>query len=274
MRVSQFDWFSPTNDPVFAITHYNAPDWLVLNLKQIARLHPESTVLIFDNYSTSQKELEAWNRAYDANPKTIFFSNHRDYSNRWMCHVLPLQWLINDAAHKRIDKLVILDQDCIITRRVDDLAETLDNGILIVGARDSVQKSQSFGSERMTFRDWPDCVHASFMMLKPRVIVEKFGRKALMDGFAFEPYHGLSKRAKGKILFLESEMHPTIPMLTRYHLEGETYAWHSWYSSRVAGMKRTEMLNYLKVGWIEDSVKQSYEFLSNLSNQQLQSCRA
>jgi hypothetical protein len=59
-------------------------------------------------------------------------------------------------------------------------------------------------------------------------------------------------------------MHAEIPLLTRYMYRGKTYAWHSWYSSRIVGMKDTDVLDGLPVSWLKDSLKKAYAFMELL----------
>jgi len=107
-------------------------------------------------------------------------------------------------------------------------------------------------------------VHGSFMMMQPVVIHGLFGDQSLIDGKAFEPYQGIARKAPGKTLFLEMQRHPEIPLLTRYTYRGKTYAWHSGYSSRIVGLKDTNVLDGLPVSWLKDSLKKAYAFMELL----------
>jgi hypothetical protein len=102
------------------------------------------------------------------------------------------------------------------------------------------------------------------MIMQPVVIHGLFGDQSLIDGRSFEPYHGIARKTAGKTLFLETQMHAEIPLLTRYMYRGKTYAWHSWYSSRIVGMKDTDVLNGLPVSWLKDSLEKAYAFMGLL----------
>jgi len=250
---------------VFCIVHWNAPHFLLLNVKQLELLHPESKVYVFDNASSEANLQAALNGLKDRENVTLF-SSKRDYSNTWACHIMGLQFLLNYAAQKADSVVTFLDQDCILANRVDDLAEHLDGKeTLLVGVRDYVEVPHDYGPLRKgTLRNFPDVVHGSFMMMQPLVIRNLFGSQSFLDGRSFEPYHGIARKTAGKILFLETQMHAEIPLLTRYVHSGKTYAWHSWYSSRTFGMKDTEVLNGLPVSWLKESLRNAYAFMEQL----------
>lgn len=263
MNVAGPSDFSHSKKLAFAIVHYNAPEFALLNIKQISKLHPEAPIMVFDNNSAIQNRTKLVNGAGE---NVAFYLNRRDYSNKWCCHVLPLQYLLNDAAAKGVENLVFLDQDCILTQRVDALLKRFSEDILLIGARDYVVKSKPFGRlDHPAMRIWPSYVHASLMLLQPKVIYEKFGKTSLMGKNVFEAYHGISQKCRGKILFLETEMSRENPPLTRYFLGEETFAFHAWYS-RISTMNPNETINYLSTDWIKQSVNKSYEFMRNLAD--------
>jgi len=249
----------------FCIVHWNAPHFLLLNVKRLELLHPESKIYVFDNAS-SEANLETVLSGLKQYENVALFSSKRDYSNTWACHIIGLQFLLNYAARKPDSIVIFLDQDCILVSRIDDLTDKLDGKeTLLIGARDHVEIPKDYGPlKKGTLRNFPDVVHGSFMMMQPVVIHGLFGDKSLINGRSFEPYHGIARKLAGKILFLETQMHADIPLLTRYMYGGKTYAWHSWYSSRIVGMKDTDILNGLPVSWLKDSLKKAHAFMELL----------
>jgi len=233
----------------FCIVHWNAPRFLLLNVKRLELLHPESKIYVFDNAS-SEANLKAALSGLKGYENITLFSNKRDYSHTWACHIMGLQFLLNYAAQRSDSIAVFLDQDCILVNRVDDLIDKLDGKeTLLIGVRAYVGA---------------DVIHASFMMMQPVVIHGLFGDQSLMNGRAFEPYQGIARKLAGKTLFLEMQKHPEIPLLTRYMYKGKTYAWHSGYSSRIVGMKDTDILDGFPVSWLKDSLKKAYAFMELL----------
>jgi len=231
----------------FCIVHWNAPHFLLLNVKRLELLHPESKIYVFDNAS-SEANLKVALSGLKGYENVTLFSSKRDYSHTWACHIMGLQFLLNYAAQKSDSIAVFLDQDCILVNPVDDLVDKLDGKeTLLIGVR-----YRAVG------------VHGSFMIMQPVVIHGLFGDQSLIDGRSFEPYQGIARKATGKTLFLEMQKHPEIPLLTRYTYRGKTYAWHSWYSSRVFGMKDTDVLDGLPVSWFKDSLKKAYAFMELL----------
>lgn len=253
---------------VFGIVHWNAPNFLLLNVRRLEFLHPESKIYIFDNAS-SESNLEIAISELKGNPNVTLFSSKRDYSNTWACHIMGLQFLLNYAAKESDSMVTFLDQDCILANRVDDLAQLLnDKETLLVGVRDYVEIPHDYGPlKKGTLRNFPNAVHGSFMMMQPLLIHNLFGGRSFIDGRSFEPYHGIAHKTAGKTLLLETQMHVEIPLLTRYLYNGKTYAWHSWYSSRIFGMKDTELLNGLSVFWLKESLRKAYTFMEHLQVQ-------
>jgi hypothetical protein len=249
----------------FCIVHWNAPHFLLLNVKRLELLHPESKIYVFDNAS-SEANLKAALSGLKGYKNVTLFSDKRDYSHTWACHIMGLQFLLNYAAQRSDSIAIFLDQDCILANRVDDLTDKLDGKeTLLIGVREYVEIPKNYGPlKKGTLRNFPETVHGSFMIMQPVVIHGLFGDQSLIDGRSFEPYHGIARKVAGKILFLETQMHAEIPLLTRYMYRGKTYAWHSWYSSRIVGMKDTDVLDGLPVSWLKDSLKKAYAFMELL----------
>lgn len=246
---------------VFAIVHWNAPHFLLLNVKKLELLHPESKIYVFDNAS-SEANLKVALNGLKCYRNLTLFSNRYDLSETWASHIVGLQFLLNYAFEESDSVITFLDQDCILVDRVDDLIGKLGKEILLVGIRDylEIPENREF-LKKGHLRNFPDAVHGSFMMMQPIAIHRLLGDQSLMDGKLFEAYHGIAHKLAGKILFLEMRMHPEIPLLTSYMHEEKTYVWHSWYSSRMTGMKDTEVLNGLPVSWIKGCLEKAYAFM-------------
>ncbi len=265
LKVDQLIESESDSRKAFCIVHWNAPHFLLLNVKRIELLHPEAKIYVFDNAS-SDENLKAILEGLKNYENITLFANKRDYSNTWACHIIGLQFLLNYAAQNLDSTVTFLDQDCVLVRRVDDLMSQLNGrDVLLIGVRDYVEVPKDYGPlKKGNLRKFPDAVHGSFMMMQPLVIHELFGPQSLMNGKSFEPYHGISRKVSGKILFLETQMHNEIPLLTRYIFGGKTYAWHSWYSSRITRMKDTELVDGLPVSWLKDCLKKAYDFMEKL----------
>jgi hypothetical protein len=145
-------------------------------------------------------------------------------------HAKGLQFLLNYAAEQQDEITVFLDQDCILSRNIDNLFPKFGENVLLIGARlvDNL-------------------VHASFMILQPKRISKLFGKFSLFHEHtsSSEPYHGLCFKTKGKILFLEGKGHDVIPFLTSYSIQDTIYAWHAWYSSRLSPKMLSEGVSEL-----------------------------
>ena len=122
-------------------------------------------------------------------------------------------------------------------------------------------------------------VHGSFMILSPVQIRQLFGDLALIeDGLVIksyqqahsqpfevvEPYYGISIRTAGRILFLETRMHDTIPLLTSYSSQGIIYAWHAWFSSRITEFSSQQTLDGLPVLWLMRTREATLEFMKHV----------
>jgi hypothetical protein len=120
-----------------------------------------------------------------------------------------------------------------------------------------------------------DLIHPSFMILQPSRIHHLFGDLSLYDArtadsalydekATHEPYHGLSFKASGRILFLDTKMHDEIPFLTSYMHQNTTFAWHAWYSSRTTGLSPQATIDGLPASWVIESWKHRYEFMKRI----------
>jgi len=261
--------------------HRDGLDFLLLNLKQIQKLYPESEIYVLDSGS-EQETLHAARKSIEQFRNVTLFSSDIDERSQYpflrpkilpkpcadligslrhgsFSHAVGLQFLLNYCAERSDRIAVFLDQDCVLCNAVDTLAAKLEgNDILLVGPRDYVVAPKDYGPLKQGefVRDNYDLVHASFMILRPKLIRRLFGDYSLFDRrFQNEPYHGISYKTQGRILFLETRMHEEVPILTGYLYQGVTYAWHAWYSSskRTAGLSPQDFVDdVVPVWWLRE----------------------
>jgi len=253
----------------FGIVHWNAVDFLLLNIEQLEKLHPESKIYIFDNRS-AESQLRLLNNKLKEYENITLISNKNDYSNSLINHTIGLQYLINHSANQNDDVIVFLDQDCIVNIKLDSLISKLNANNLLIGARDVVEIPKDYGLiKKRMLRNYPGKVHASFMIMQPAKICEMLGKRSLFDRKTFEPYHGISKKLNNKIIFLDTKVHDEIPLLTSYSYENKIYAWHSWYSSRTTRMNENYILDGISVRELKKIRRQSYEFMAQIVGKKL-----
>jgi hypothetical protein len=248
--------------PVFCIVHWNAPDFLLVNIKQIELLYPNSKIYVLDNGS-NRANLEVIDEALKGFSNVTLFVAAPKHCN-WLSrigvdrflytHTNGLQFLLNYAAQKGDKVVVFLDQDCVLYNKIDTLIDKLGNDILLIGPR--------YGTLNL--------VHASFMALQPKVIKELFGN---LSFFHFtnspEPYHGLSLKAMGKILYLETSRHAKISALSAYSNEDKVVAWHAWYSSRTVGCSDDSYLDGVPVIYLRKVREQAVEYMKQIHEEAL-----
>jgi hypothetical protein len=265
----------------FCIVHWNAPDFLLLTVNQIELLYPNSKIYVLDNGSLQIHLTSIKTVLKKFNNVTLFTSLGcpnwakkfgLDDMFEWQSHTTGLQFLLNYSAKQSDEIAVFLDQDCILSRRVNDLFSKFGKGIILIGARDSLIVPNDYGPlKKGKTRDFPNLIHASFMILQPDRINQLFGDSSFYDRRTEslelyagkeqpEPYHGISFRALGRIVFLESRMHDTIPFLTSYAYNETVYAWHAWYSSRTIGIHSKSLDGY-PVLWLREVRKIEYDFM-------------
>jgi hypothetical protein len=260
----------------FCFVHWNAPDFLLLSVKQVEKLHPESKIYVLDNGSQTanlvqiRKQLEQFHTITLISAKLEYpYARIRLFRQPigrlavWFGHTMALQFLLNYSACQSDKYAIFLDQDCILSRNILPLMRELDRGALLVGVRDYLSIPKDYGQlKRRLARQAYNLVHASFMMLQPQKIHDMFGNISLYgERRVREPFQGISYRAAGKILYLDMKMHDEIPFLTSYHYRGETYAWHAWYSSRTFGRPSQGSLDGLPVSWYREVRKMAYEYM-------------
>ena len=225
------------NALVFCIVHWNAPDFLLLTVSQIELLYPTCKIYILDNGSQEIHLASLVTGLKKLNNVTLFASLgcpkwakkfHLNTVFEWQSHAAGLQFLLNYSAKQSDEIAVFLDQDCILSTRIDCFFSKFSDNIILIGARDRWRGHAS-----------SNLIHPSFMILQPKRIHQLFGDSSLFDKrteslelHARDPYHGLSLKALGRMLYLEVRMHAKIPLLTSYVYNEVIYAWHALYSSR------------------------------------------
>jgi hypothetical protein len=273
---------SKINSPIaFCIVHWNAPDFLLLTVSQIELLYPKSKIYILDNGSQQIYLNSIKDRLKKFNNVTLFallgcpnWAKKFGLDNlfEWQTHSAGLQYLLNYSTKQSDEIAIFLDQDCILSTRIDELFSEFSKDIILIGARDYLIVPKDYGPlKKGKTRNNYDLIHPSFMILQPKRINQLFGDSSLYDkrteSLEFyaekgcpEPYHGLSFNASGKILFLEPRMHAKIPFLTSYSYNETIYAWHAWYSSRTIGLNSTALDGY-PVSWLSEIRKTEYDFM-------------
>ena len=128
----------------------------------------------------------------------------------------------------------------------------------LVGARDQVLVPKDYGPlKKGKMRNYPNVVHASFMIVQPQKILQTYGKYSFFSKKGvYEPYHGFSMNMLGKISFVETKMHEQIPFLTLYQSDDVVYALHAWYSSRTTGLSAKSSLDGYPVDWLKEVNKQ------------------
>jgi len=190
----------------------------------------------------------------------------------WQSPTAGLQFLLNYSARQSDEISVFLDQDCILSTRIDELFSKFSKDVLLIGARDYWIVPKDYGPwQKEKIRNCHNLIHSSFMILQPHRINQLFGDSSFYDRRTEsleaypekaqrEPYHGISFRALGRILYLEPRIHPKIPLLTSYEFDHTVYAWHAWYSSRTSGVNSSSVDGY-PLSWLRDVRKIEYDFM-------------
>lgn len=273
---------SKIDSPIaFCIVHWNAPDFLLLNVSQIELLYPNSKIYILDNGSRQIHLTSIKAGLKKFNNVTLFASLGcpnwakkfgLDTLFEWQSHTTGLQFLLNYSAKQSDEIAVFIDQDCILSTCVDELFSKFSKDIILIGARDHLIVPNDYGPlKKGKLRNFYNLIHASFMILQPNRINQLFGDSSFYDKRTEslelyaekdqpESYHGISFKALGRILFIEPRMHAKIPFLTSYAYNETIYAWHAWYSSRTIGIHSVSLEGY-PVSWLREVRKIEYDFM-------------
>lgn len=249
--------------PVFCIVHWNAPDFLLLNVSQINLIYPNSKIYVLDNgsqqvnISAVENGLRLFNNVtlFAASPGFPIWTMRIGLDRLLFSHTKGLQFLLNYATEQQDEIVVFLDQDCVLSNNIDYLFSKFGRNVLLIGTRQGCTNN---------------LIHASFMILQPNLINQLFGKFSFFHSAsesyhgATEPYNGLSLKAKNKLLFLEWKTNNEIPAVSSYSFQGKTYAWHAGYSSRTIGYSAKSYLDGIPVLSLQSSRKQAFEFMKQI----------
>jgi hypothetical protein len=108
----------------FCIVHWNAPDILLLNIRQIELLYPEVKIYVLDNGS-KQTNVAIVKKGLEKYDNITLFALKEcpnwaervglDHIFDWYSHTYGLQFLLNYSAKQKDEFAVFLDQDCILS---------------------------------------------------------------------------------------------------------------------------------------------------------------
>ena len=283
---------SGNTGPAFCIVHWNALDFLLLNIMQLELIYPNSKIYVLDNGSQELCLEELANTLRQFKNVTLFSVRSDAKSD----HTAGLQVLLNYSAMQSDEFSVFLDQDCILCHNIDDLLMKFrsQKDLLLIGARDYVRIPKDYVDrqpfinaigDRKLLRAAYKMVHGSLMIMQPTRIVKLFGKIALSthlraweearDGnWMYEQYHSISYRTRGHILYLETKMHSEIPLLTSYSYQDIVYAYHAWYSSRTILLSDQDSLDGIPVSLLLNLRKEAYEYMERIYESTLRATRA
>ena len=230
-------------DLTFLVPHHNGPEFLGAALHSIRKHHPGSRISVSDAGSTSVHLRAASSacRTYGAELQPLV---------RRRRHTAQLDHLIRRA---RTPYAVIVDQDCLLLRRLDEILCELTEDCWLIGPQDRMAldnpelRRRQPGVNWSYLRDAPRYVHASFMVLRPRPILERFGTKPFTWDPSLGPrprekYYGLCERLhrddRRRIGMLQSA-HTRYGFGMAYLFDGRPIAYHQWYSGRTSDAGET-----------------------------------
>lgn len=167
-------------------------------------------------------------------------------------HCAVLDYLFSKTTSNPV---LVLDQDCLLTRPITPLLKRIEQGTILLGPLDLFcatgehikgQKIHNFIS-RLT--PIPGYMHACFMLMNAATIREKFGSTPFrypvaVKPFGYgilgaEPYYGLTYycRKAGLPIDFMFMLPGCYGICAELAYDNNVYAVHLWYSSRVIGMK-------------------------------------
>lgn len=233
------------DDLAFCIVHYNAPDFLELNVRQLSKLHPRSKVYILDNGSAPEVVVDlGWLREYP----NVEFMVARGESE----HAVGLQYLLEHSAKQGDKYACFLDHDCILADRLLKILGCLGYSANLIGPQYLSTPDTAL----------PGMIHSSLAILDPVRTFRAYGRHA----FDFiktnqEPMFGISQRCAGHILFLKHSFNDPHEGISTYYYGNDPVAWHSWYSSRLGSLPDSAILDGKLVGLRRARRARNLEFL-------------
>ena len=170
--------------------------------------------------------------------------------------------LDNLFSKSQSDTILVLDQDCLLTRPITPLLNQIEKGTVLLGPLDLFfvtgehVKGQKIHNFVTRLTPLPGYIHACFMLMNANVIRKKFGNTPFryplnikLFGYGTlgaEPYFGITYYCRKAGLPIEFMF-----MLPGYYgtcaelaYENMVYAVHLWYSSRIIGKKSKDFLDY------------------------------
>jgi len=227
----------------FAIVHWNAPDYALLNVRRLEKLHPGSKVYVLDNGSTAENRMSLLStlRHFPAAELLVGYGESE--------HAVGLQVLLEHSAKQGDRCLCFLDQDCLLINPIEPLLGYFSTNISLIGPE---------------YFNVPGKIHSSLAILQPQHVVAQFGRRAFQYCRTYtEPMFGISERLAGKVLCLEHRFGDPHPYISTYLHGGVPIAYHGWYSSRTYGMGDKDLLDgdAKKVSDVREWRQHNYEFM-------------
>ncbi|MES1195609.1 MAG: glycosyltransferase family A protein [Steroidobacter sp.] len=247
-----------TDSYSFLIPHHNCATFLEVTIDSVRRHYADSPVVVVDSGSTRKEYMHAKAvcRRLNADLRPyVFRHGHTGQLNRL-------------TGLAQTDKVIFLDQDCILLNAVDDLCKLLDQEFLLIGPQDRMMLSHPNFKHHFPqlvgtwLRDAAHYIHASFMMMRPKHVVSLYGRRPfsrhrsqpwLGTPLVVEPYYGLCDRLykdnPRSMLYLEA-VHSGYGLGMIYSYKGRPIAYHQWYSGRTHQLRGKIDVN-LDVKWLD-----------------------
>jgi len=218
-------------EELVGIVHFNAPDYLLLNLKSLSKVLGGVKVIILDNgsFDSAYESVLAIARRF-SKTVTIFRNNH--LINRMRDHTMGINYIVELAGKLAIDRLIILDQDCILVDPIEDLRSRVPGEAVLAGVRDLRNSFKGFVHPSLMILDV-----SYFKKLGPSSV---YGPPTRFTDKIWEPYYGITYNSIGKIIYIDQT---DLPMgntpfnISAYIYKGRIIAYHSWYSSRMFATK-------------------------------------
>ena len=248
----------PPAEPItFCLAHYHAPQFLEVTLHAIRRHHAGARIIVADSRSIWPQYAAAREvcRRFSAEPHFLL-AKHR--------HTGLLNYMFRQI---RTDAGVFLDQDCVLLESLHPLLARLKQGVLLAGPWDLMRITHPNACREYPpfanhfFRNHPDYIHASLMVMDVRHLRHWIGRQPFRWDAAWGPhplerYYGVTERVRQKqaqsIYALESQ-HTAYGLGMAYLHEGRPIAYHNWYSGQVFGQK-SKMDGVFEADWLRSEM--------------------
>jgi len=177
--------------------------------------------------------------------------------------------------------VLVLDQDCLLTRPITPLLKRIEEGTVLLGPLDlfCVMGEQVKGQKIYNYvprlTPLPGYIHASFMLMNAKMIKEKIGVTPFryptnVKPFGYgllgaEPYYGAtySCRREGLPIEFMFMLPGCYGICAELAYDNKVYAVHLWYSSRTDVMNPEESYDYF---WEEGTEKSNGHYVTGLVN--------